>query len=735
MSKLPNFNEYQYQPVYAGMPIQEYTDVVDATANRYDVAKAAKNKLERYILGIRTADQSGQSQKVLDSAYQSLDNSIGQLAKDAMGNTRWDTAVDAVEQLATKFATDENLNHIQDNYKRYQADLEAKNKMISTGVNPLEFDRPIVDFDQNGKRIEYQNRYAPQLGWAKRAQEIVAQIPASSYQTMDEQDYQKLLAENPEDPRVREYNYLLGTKRISKTELDRVEESLINLAKGDDVLRQATQFMSEDQFRNYIRSAANIRQFEENTIHPIASNFPPSRGSGKDGAGKEQGAISPEMSYVDVGTMDNLLSKDVNAREEFKKRVINGAIDKPVFVSTGDAVTDSRIMQQQEQRYNKEKKALDIKAVEFQKLGEARYKNLMNKTDKTPDEIKEIEQLKKDEKASTDKAKFYRKVGVESTFRADENLRGQKYGNVGILMPQGINPDVAIKAQKLTANSVQGSTLDYVLMDGTKSKDTKSLQQMGEQMFGSGYKFVGAEPTGSTAQTAFVEGGEDFIGGDVVTAKFKKGDDVQSVNIAVRNPMSQKAFADTKILARGFKDVSSMARYSTAFDEYIKAGAKDSEIRIDGTPMQLGLPLQTVLGQDNYALLQKGLLAKGMSQEQVDRTLKTISYKPIRSIGISDGKNQAYVAWESASGGKTLQDTTLTLYNTLLEEKAKQTGKPFTPYKSLKDIKTDSGLYVDFNDVVQYNANNYMRSALLPSAMTESKTSEMAINQRALINF
>lgn len=735
MAKLPEFDSYTYTPVYAGMPIQEFTDVVDATAKRYDYAKTGSDKIKRYIMGIRTADQSGQSKQVLDAAYSAVDKTIKQLATDAQGNTRWDTAVDEVEQLALKFDTDENLKHIQENFARYQADNEARNKMITTGVNPLEFDIPITDFDQSGNRAVYQNRYAPQLEWANQAQKLVSQIPASSYQWMDEQDYQQLLKDNPTDPRVREYNYLMGTKRISKTELDRVENDLINVAKGDHILGQAKKFMTDEQFKNYIRSAANIRQFEENSIHPIAANFPATKATqGKD-AGQGTG-FSPEMSYQDVGTMDNLLSKDINAREEYKKKVIDGKLlttsdINAAMVGIGMGGGDNTQLYKKMQSDNN---AAEKTYKEFERLGEAKYKNLLNKTNKTADDIKMIEQLQKDEKASKDKAKFYRKVGIESTFSADENLRGQKYGNVGILTPQGINPEVAMNAQKLTANAVQASTSDYVLMDGTKSKDTKSLQMMGEERFGSGYKFIGAEPTGSTAQTAFVEGGEDFIGGDVVTAKFKKGDDVQSVNIAVRNPMAQKAFADTKELAKGFKDVSSMGRYTKAFDEYLKNGAKDESIQINGTPMALNIPIQTVLGQDNYALLQNGLLSKGWTQEQIDKTMKLIRYKPIRDISVSGSGNQAYVAWESAANGTTLESSTLELYNTLLEQKAKANNTTFTPYKSLKEIKSNSGLYMDFNDIVQYNANNYMRSALLPAAMTESKTSEMQIQQRSLLN-
>jgi hypothetical protein len=733
---IPKFSNYIYNPTYSGMPLDEYKSLVDETANRYDRAELANDKLTTYLESIRTADTSGRSQAVIDAAKEKLKQSIDSLAKDARGNTRWDLAERQAKDLGIKFYTDPTLRGIEENYRASQKDIEAKNEMISKGINPLEFSKGHADFDESGKFVPYSNRYAPQLAWGKRAQELVSQIAADSYDTMEISDYEAL---PNTDPRRKKYDYKIGNRMIDKAKLDSLENDLVTVAQNDDILGQMFRVSKPEEARQFIRSAANIRQFKETSLQPIDNTKSMGRGT----AGDSVDVVQPTFDYTETGSATNIGWMDAQKQQEYLDSLLkepeSGMSFKDAFVRGAVAQSgNSKDLENYDKATVVENTQLEKDKKMYTTVGELYYNSLKNKENKTKEEKDALLAYNKDKAAyGKNESKFFKKLGVEQAKQGFSTaLEDQKYGNSGYYVPRGMSEEVAKAPQRILVNNVYEGLSDFVPMDGTMKKDTKSLQAYAEEKYGSGYKFAGAEPTGYIANTAFVEKGEDMTGGAVMRARFvnpSNKDDVKYLNIAIKDKDSQKSFADTRILSTGLQEVSNIDRTIQAMNDYKSSKRTDGNITIRSNSA-VALPnidIRKALGDETYVTLIAGLKEKGMSDTWISKVLPSIKFQAVRKINMNEGTNNTYIEWGVPDGGDLDESKTLLLYNTLLKQ-AK--GKDFKEYTDIDQIKTSDNLYIDFDHIMKLNGDDYTRRLMLPSNMTPSKASEAFVPQSNLLN-
>jgi hypothetical protein len=150
---------------YAGQPVEESKTLFNTIANQYTVNRDSYNSM---MLALSQTDAVSDSEKdYLKTVKTNLTDSIAQVAKDVQGGTRWETASKAVNNLALKFATDENIKHIKDNFKLYSEQEKVKNALRTEGKSPIGFETDLSKFqglttvDGEISRNKYKGWYEP----------------------------------------------------------------------------------------------------------------------------------------------------------------------------------------------------------------------------------------------------------------------------------------------------------------------------------------------------------------------------------------------------------------------------------------------------------------------------------------------------------------------------------------------------------------------------------------------
>ena len=165
---LPNIGYFNYRPTYAGSPINETEKYYKAISDEYTVNRDSYDALQ--LAMSQTNAVSDSEKKYVDTIKNSINENLKKVAKDTQGNIRFEQANQVVRNMAIKYATDETLSQIKDNYKLYQDAEKIKRELAAKGQRPIGFETDNFEgltFDDKGKPIvkKYNGWYEPHGAW------------------------------------------------------------------------------------------------------------------------------------------------------------------------------------------------------------------------------------------------------------------------------------------------------------------------------------------------------------------------------------------------------------------------------------------------------------------------------------------------------------------------------------------------------------------------------------------
>ncbi len=175
---LPQTNFFRYRPTYAGQPVEEFGNYQKALANEYDVTKQEADMVKAALGSIQTTSEA--DKQYITGLTDTLNQSIGSLAKDVQGGTRYELAKNKIRELSLKINADEGRKTIISNAAKMAEEEKIRNELTSKGFQPLDFGlkdkSKFASVDMSsGKPVYNQYKYdiQPKGQWDDAQQKVI----------------------------------------------------------------------------------------------------------------------------------------------------------------------------------------------------------------------------------------------------------------------------------------------------------------------------------------------------------------------------------------------------------------------------------------------------------------------------------------------------------------------------------------------------------------------------------
>jgi hypothetical protein len=730
---------------------------MDKMTGLYDTNKLELDKQAIQRASVRAASPEGE--EYIKASEAQYTQALSTVPTDDEGNINYALAQDVARQTAITYAGDSNVTAIQENYKAYQADMAAKNALISQGLQVVSStDEEFSDFNKDGTTNRYVNRYEGQRDYIKAGTDIVNLIKPSLDQFVEGE----LTEEGKQSGRYA----VIGTKIVDGAAY---RKKAIESALQSGALQQLVDDKGMPALERLMDALLGMVSYKEYT-EQIGGSLIQEK-TAKETKAEEADATIDSMQgiTIDGGAVAQNVTKEekIKIDEEDKKLEELVLLDKDV-VSEAQSVTVSgqsamitgkskeERLEESRKRLKRSKTSSGIKTLgNTLTLGfeEAFAKNPNRQFSEDDDPIEEQYWNLRNSKSKKGTGKKMTNSEVVAEIGFAKYKEGKNAVSDGLKYRQENYLSFTNNARLMDAfknstevDGIYGGTTGFItLNEGESKKDTKNLLGKAAELFNNGDEsnvvITGKRPTGRVLLNSEImdEGGRATGAMEVIiTAKI--GDVEREFKIGVPSSNLQKNFTNGNTFANAFKATTKAEHINSEINR-IKLNKDNNESGFDikthkkivltGQPknneqtVQMNISAAELFG-DRYSDVVEHFRAKNYKDGDIQNLLNEgLRYMPVTTVDTKSGQNSNYLVpvFTGMVDGKRgiLANQTVAIFSELFGLK---TQKDFMRPKAagnkglLAQIAGFQELWVTQDSVNRFDGTKYYNSTVKNNTTT-----------------